>query len=479
MNLPADSPRFSVVIPAYNQAQFLGDAIQSVLDQTFEDFEILVVDDASPDESAEIVRRFAADPRVHLLRHEVNRGLPAARNTGMRAARGEWIALLDADDYFHPEKLSTHAAFLAQHPEFDITYNARFDLHHSSDEIRAIYRPPEPVELADLLLGFPFSPSDMVLRRDCIQTVGLFDESYRCGGEDLDYPCRLALAGKRFARVDKALNFRRFHAGRRKKRLDCRADDYPRALTRTFEDPRFPAELAHLRPRALASRYLEVACWALIQEEYALGNGMLRKIDTLDPAVFEGDPAPFVRAVLKQSIRDFTADHAAILRRIFANLEAPFDRLRPQRDWAVAQGYLRKGVQEILWGRTEAGAALLEQAKERHAALEPPLLEATVAQLLLIRQEVGEDAAGRALAGLEKTLPLVGTAADLRKLHGIYELNRAFALYRAGQHREVLRALSGVARRSPGKLVNRGAAAIAVKSLLHIGNPLNPRDLAP
>jgi len=233
------TPRFSVVIPSYNQAPFVGDAIQSVLEQTYPDFEIIVVDDASPDNSNEIIQGFT-DPRVRLIRHEKNRGLPAARNTGMRAARGEYIALLDADDYFHPEKLAAHAAFIEHNSEVEITYNSRFDLHHSADKIRAIYRPPESISLTELVLSFPFSPSDMVLRRACIEDAGLFDESYRCGGEDLDYPCRLALAGKRFARVDRALNYRRFHTGRRKKRLDCRANDYTHALTQIFDDPRFP-----------------------------------------------------------------------------------------------------------------------------------------------------------------------------------------------------------------------------------------------
>ena len=93
-------PLITVVIPAYNQANYLAAAIQSVLAQSYPNWELLVVNDASPDATNQIVGQFS-DPRVRLLIHEQNRGLPAARNTGMRAAQGDIIALLDADDRFH------------------------------------------------------------------------------------------------------------------------------------------------------------------------------------------------------------------------------------------------------------------------------------------------------------------------------------------------------------------------------------------
>jgi glycosyltransferase involved in cell wall biosynthesis len=119
----------SVVIPAYKQAAFVGEAIQSVLDQSYPHFEVIVVNDASPDHTSEVVRQFA-DPRVKLIVHEENRGLPAARNTGMKAANGELIALLDSDDFFHPEKLQTHVDFLEKHPAVGVTYNGRYELNY-------------------------------------------------------------------------------------------------------------------------------------------------------------------------------------------------------------------------------------------------------------------------------------------------------------------------------------------------------------
>ena len=95
------SPHVTVVIPAFNRAGYLETAVRSVLDQTFQNTEVVVVDDGSSDETVAIAERLAvADSRVHVIRHERNRGAQAARNTGARAARGRWIAFLDSDDHW-------------------------------------------------------------------------------------------------------------------------------------------------------------------------------------------------------------------------------------------------------------------------------------------------------------------------------------------------------------------------------------------
>jgi glycosyltransferase involved in cell wall biosynthesis len=105
----------SVVMPAYNAERYIVPTIESVLRQSFEDFELLVIDDCSRDATASIVQEFAArDPRVRLVRLPVNRGAPAGpRNIGVRTARGKWVAFLDSDDIWHPQKLATQLEVLA------------------------------------------------------------------------------------------------------------------------------------------------------------------------------------------------------------------------------------------------------------------------------------------------------------------------------------------------------------------------------
>src|SRR4030043_1337098 len=98
------APTVSVIIPTYNRAHLVGRSIRSVLNQTYQDLEVIVVDDGSKDNTAEIVRGIT-DPRIVFLKHEKNRGVSAARNTGLKAARGKYIAFQDSDDEWLPQKL--------------------------------------------------------------------------------------------------------------------------------------------------------------------------------------------------------------------------------------------------------------------------------------------------------------------------------------------------------------------------------------
>jgi succinoglycan biosynthesis protein ExoO len=99
------TPKVSVITPAYKAARYIGQAIESVQAQTLTDWEMIIVDDASPDETAEVVKRYLDDPRIKLIRSERNRGECGARNLALEAARGEWVAPLDADDWFAPQRL--------------------------------------------------------------------------------------------------------------------------------------------------------------------------------------------------------------------------------------------------------------------------------------------------------------------------------------------------------------------------------------
>jgi glycosyltransferase involved in cell wall biosynthesis len=116
-------PTVSVIIPSFNLAHYLPLAIESALEQTHQPLEIIVVDDASTDQTSEVVRRFG--DKIKYLVHSTNRYAAAARNTGLRASSGELIAFLDGDDRYHPEKLATQASFLQDSPDVCLTFNHR------------------------------------------------------------------------------------------------------------------------------------------------------------------------------------------------------------------------------------------------------------------------------------------------------------------------------------------------------------------
>lgn len=199
-------PTVSIIMPAYNVAPYVGAAIRSALAQTFTDFELIVVDDGSKDDTAEIVRELVReDERVRLVQ-QANRGLAGARNTALRASRGEFLALLDSDDTWEPEFLAAQLALLDAHPDVDIvTGNGWYlDGPRNGQLARPCPDPRPDPELASII-GDEWSVFIMsVFRRRVYTGIGPFDETMR-SNEDYDFWLRAALAGFVFLRNDRPL----------------------------------------------------------------------------------------------------------------------------------------------------------------------------------------------------------------------------------------------------------------------------------
>lgn len=195
-------PTVSVIMPAYNVAEYLAEALESALAQTFTDLEILVVDDGSTDGTAGIARRFAArDARVRLL-PQPHGGLSRARNTALQGARGRVIALLDADDLWDPGFLAAQLRLLDASGVDIVTGNA-LELGGSRDGKPSRPFPdrrPTPA-LATIIADTEAVFIMSVFRRDLVAQIGLFDEALQ-SNEDYDYWLRAAVVGKTFARND-------------------------------------------------------------------------------------------------------------------------------------------------------------------------------------------------------------------------------------------------------------------------------------
>ena len=199
-------PSVSVIMPAYNVAPYIGDAIRSALAQTHTNLELIVVDDGSKDETAAIVREFArADKRVHLVQ-QANRGLAGARNTALRAATGDYLALLDSDDVWEPEFLAAQLAILEARPDVDIvTGNGWYLDGPKNGQLARPYPDARPDPTLASILADEWSVFIMaVFRRRVYTTVGTFDEEMR-SNEDYDFWLRAAIAGCVFARNDRPL----------------------------------------------------------------------------------------------------------------------------------------------------------------------------------------------------------------------------------------------------------------------------------
>jgi glycosyltransferase involved in cell wall biosynthesis len=214
-------PKVSVVIPTYNYGRFLGEAIQSVLDQTFQDFEIFVVDDGSTDNTKEIVDSFK-DHRIKYIYQE-NRGVSAARNTGIQTSIGEYITFLDSDDVWLPQNLDLKVKLLDSRPDvalvcsdmyiFDERTGVTCRLWHDKPFLYKLNpRKAAKQALREMLssTGCFIRPPVTVVRRLVFTEVGYFDESLRTG-EDWDLFVRVVLRF-RIETIDIPLYRRRKHS---------------------------------------------------------------------------------------------------------------------------------------------------------------------------------------------------------------------------------------------------------------------------
>jgi len=170
-------PTVSVIIPTYNRAHLVGRAIRSVLNQTYQDFEIIVVDDGSTDNTEEVVKSFN-DPRIRYIRHEENRGGSAARNTGIRAARGEYIAFLDDDDYWLPTKLDKQVQVAKKSsPSVGMIYTGLAFIEVKINKVVKIFRPQYRGKLTlEEMFAWTAPTPTMLVRKECLNAVGGFDE---------------------------------------------------------------------------------------------------------------------------------------------------------------------------------------------------------------------------------------------------------------------------------------------------------------
>ncbi len=193
-------PHVSVIIPTYNRARYVTAAIDSVLAQTFTDYEIIVVDDGSTDNTKEVLQSYK--DKIHYI-YQPNKGVSAARNTGIKAAKGEWIAFLDSDDEWLPEKLEMQMCDLRQYPGAVLSStNVRFEspntnlLDHFKDCL--CYSIAEPTYIAipgniNFTTSYLFTSTVVADRRSIVE-VGMFCEHLTLF-EDLDLWLRLSTKG--------------------------------------------------------------------------------------------------------------------------------------------------------------------------------------------------------------------------------------------------------------------------------------------
>jgi len=213
----SESPLLSYIVLSYNYERYIGKTLQSILDQTVQDFEIVVVDDGSIDNSVAIVSAMA-DPRIRLFVNEKNIGGAASYNRAVQEARGEWLVNLDADDWIDPRKAEIQLQAVSDDPRLDIigSYVAFYDEndlpHPSADALEQSVNQPHDLNLVDTWIGANYlCRSSTMVRASAHRRIGL-DDPAMVRAPDYELWTRALRLGCRFTVVPERLTFMRLHS---------------------------------------------------------------------------------------------------------------------------------------------------------------------------------------------------------------------------------------------------------------------------
>lgn len=192
-------PRLSIILPTYNGSRFIEQAIKSVLKQSYEDFELLTIDDGSTDNVAEVISQFSErDPRIIYLRNEKNLGIQKSLNKGLREAKGEYIARIDDDDeWIDKDKLKAQIDFLDNSPEHVLVGTGAVWVNEEGQELYRGFKPETDYDIRKkILIRNCFIHSAVMLRKDVAIRVGGYDESSDVRNfEDYDLWLKLGVVG--------------------------------------------------------------------------------------------------------------------------------------------------------------------------------------------------------------------------------------------------------------------------------------------
>lgn len=203
------NPKVSVIMAVYNSEKFLKEAIESILNQTFKDFEFIIIDDGSTDRSGEILEDYAKkDSRIKVF-HQENMGLTKSLNKAIKLAKGEYIARMDADDISMPERLEEQIQFLDQNPQVALLGTGYYEIDTFGKVIKKKRPPTSDTELRRVLIKYnPFFHASVMIRKNALQELRLYDENLKYAQ---DYDLWLRISSKfKIANLSDILMMRRY-----------------------------------------------------------------------------------------------------------------------------------------------------------------------------------------------------------------------------------------------------------------------------
>ncbi|MCC7355150.1 MAG: glycosyltransferase [Anaerolineae bacterium] len=358
-------PRVSAIIPTYNCAEYIVEAIESILAQTYQDLEIIVIDDGSTDNTRQLLAPYQ-DRIIYL--YQENQGESVARNRGIRLARGEYVAFLDADDWWVPTKLERQVAILDAQPAAVLAYSYSF----------AVDRDGKPVEFRGsnrlgqgeaglfsvferlVFTNFIANVNTVTVRRSALWQTNLFDPAIRWG-EDWDLWLQLALKGP-FVFVPESLACYRMRKPSRRLQIEA-SDEFVRQsetiLRKTFAAlPEDQTDLLRLQPQAFGALYHRSAMYNFELANVDRGAHYVEQAVQADPDLVK-DGSTFARHIADEGFRiahekgDLN-EGVAFVRRVFDHLPPEAANLRVYRADALSGIYATAAFSQFEQGNRRA-----------------------------------------------------------------------------------------------------------------------------
>lgn len=340
--MPSSSPLISVIIPACNQGMYIADAIQSVLDQSYRNLEVLIVDDGSTDDTRSIVAKFS-DPRLHYLYQE-NRGLSAARNLGIHHSKGSYLSFLDSDDLFLPNKLRLLLKQMESHHSSGLVAGQAIPFDQSGQHPDKIYATALPLDSAQLLLGNPLHVGSVLLRRSWQERAGFFDESLR-SYEDWDMWLRLAKIGCPMSCVAQPVSLYRFHRDQMTGNSEQMSQATFAVLYKVFSDPSIPPNWQTMHDQAYANAYLRTAAQAYHVQNFEHGMNCIAKAVQLNPNLLDNEAEPLVNRFHAWANSPKIVDTLTYLEDIYNNLPGELAGLQDRQREELGRAAMQKALE--------------------------------------------------------------------------------------------------------------------------------------
>lgn len=348
--MSSSRPNVSVIIPVYNREQFVGQTIDSVLNQTYRDYELIVVDDGSVDQTGRIVSSYG--DRVHYI-YQSHKGQASARNKGLTAAQGKNILFVDSDDVLLPSHLELLVSCLNSSGDIGVAYSGWECVNEDLSRVLGEFRATRHGQLLEDLLLKRFgliTTGAALIRRECFERAGCFDETL-LRGDDADLWLRIARAGYAFGCVEQPLIQYRIHSGGLYGNVDPGdVRDRFTSLTKFFSDDSLSEEI-----KALEARSFSILHYLTALRYYRSAKVELAKEHVLK-AILTYPPLALNREWLSELIINDAMD---------PRTEAPQEFIRLVFDNLPEEARGLRSVLPLVEGKYNAAVAFIEYHKHR------------------------------------------------------------------------------------------------------------------